>query len=103
MTTETNAKIDTQKLQRAIVDGLEELGLAVRTVHPENGRMAMISATDAGESLMHAAAQRRFSAILDAMETLPAEDRDLLRASAPALRRLASALPSQHTVGREDS
>ncbi len=73
-----------------IVDGLVELGLARRETHPDNGRIAMISATDAGTRLMLDAAQRRIDAIAAALAQLPAEQRDALIAAAPLLDELAA-------------
>lgn len=73
-----------------IVDGLVNLGLARRESHPENGRIAMISATEPGACLMLDAAQRRIDAIATALTQLPAEQRDALIAAAPLLDELAA-------------
>ena len=73
-----------------IVDGLAELGLARRERHPENGRIALISATEAGTQLMRAAAQRRIDAIATALAQLPAEQRNAVIAAAPLLDELAT-------------
>ncbi len=75
-----------------IVDGLCELGLARREPHPDNARMALISATTEGETLMRAAVERRFKRIVAAMSALPETDRILLQEAAPALHRLAHVL-----------
>ena len=73
-----------------IVDGLVDHGLAQRHAHPDNARMTIVSATTDGETVMHAAAQRRFTEIIRALESLPAVDQRALHEAAPALRRLAS-------------
>lgn len=78
-----------------IVDGLVDLGLAQRVMHPENGRMTLISATDAGRTLMERAARRRFDAIAGAMVELEDGEREILRAAGPVLRRLAGVLREQ--------
>lgn len=75
-----------------IVDGLVELGMARRDAHPDSGRMVMVSATDAGDHLMRAAAQRRIDAIAGGLAALPAADRDAILAAAPALLRLPDAI-----------
>ena len=75
-----------------IVDGLCELGLAERQSHPDHAGISVIAATTQGEELMKEAAERRFAAIAAAMQQLPVEDRAMLMAAAPALRRLAAIL-----------
>lgn len=78
-----------------IVDGLVTLGLAQRETHPENGRMAIISPTPEGTTLMLAAADRRIEAIVHGMQTLPPDDQEALIAAAPILRRLAGIIRDQ--------
>lgn len=75
-----------------IVDGLCEQGLAERARHPHSGRAVLISATAAGADLMRAAADRRVSALVEAMSALDSADRAALHAAAPALPRLAAEL-----------
>jgi DNA-binding MarR family transcriptional regulator len=78
-----------------IVDGLCELGLAERTTHPANGRIAMIAATKAGIELMLAAADRRIDAIAEAIDSLAPEQQLLLNEAAPLLDELAALLRSR--------
>ena len=73
-----------------IVDGLEGSGLARRTPHPDSARSVLISATDAGVALMHEAAERRLDLILDALQSLPARQRDRIVGAAPGLVELAT-------------
>jgi DNA-binding MarR family transcriptional regulator len=72
-----------------IVDGLELLGLARREEHPDSARITMVAATEDGEALMRAAAERRFDAIVAALRALSKDERDAVVAAAPALVRLA--------------
>lgn len=75
-----------------IVDGLEAAGLARRTAHPDSARSVLVTATDEGTRLMHDAAERRISAIVDALATLPAREQHRLRAAAGDLVALAEVL-----------
>ena len=72
-----------------IVDGLVDLGLATRAPHPESGRQVLLSATPAGQDLMHEAARRRFDVIVAALEALPVEQRRAVVAAAPGLVELS--------------
>ena len=75
-----------------IVDGLAELGLAVRQQHPENGRIVTVAATPAGRRVMRAGAERRVGTIADAVETLPPAQQRALHRAAEALVALTEAL-----------
>jgi DNA-binding MarR family transcriptional regulator len=77
-----------------IVDGLCGLGLAERRPHPDGGRMVLVAPTAAGERVMRAAQQARVDAIVAALRALPADDRAAIVAAAPALRRLATTVPT---------
>ena len=71
-----------------IVDGLVELGLAVRRPHPDSARSVRIEATDLGSEVMLEAAERRVAAIVQALEGLPQREQARLSSAAPALVRL---------------
>ena len=75
-----------------IVDGLVAAGLARRDPHPTSGRSVVVSATPAGQELMHAARAARLDAIARALGSLDREARDAVRAAAPYLPSLALAL-----------
>ncbi len=75
-----------------IVDGLVDLGLAERAPHPDSARSVRISASPAGERLMHEARRRRIGALVEAMEELPTHERDCLVRAAPLLDRVATAV-----------
>jgi DNA-binding MarR family transcriptional regulator len=77
-----------------IVDGLCELGLAERRPHPDGGRMVLVAPTAEGERVMRAAQEARVEVIVAALRALPAQDRAAIVAAAPALGRLAAAVPA---------
>jgi|SRR5215469_1130133 len=79
-----------------IVDGLVSEGLVERQQHPSDGRSVAIAATSAGEKLMRAAAQRRISAIAEAIEDLPSSDRRRLAAAAGLLDVLVGSIRRVH-------
>ncbi len=72
-----------------LVDALEDAGLATRETHPDSDRMVLVTPTDAGRTLMLAAAERRADVITGALRSLPVEERRVLRDAAPLLSRLA--------------
>jgi DNA-binding MarR family transcriptional regulator len=71
-----------------IVDGLVDLGLAVRSPHPDSARSVRIEATGRGSELMREAAERRVTAIVQAFELLPQREQARLASAAPALLQL---------------
>ena len=75
-----------------IVDGLVELGLAVRNPHPDSARSVQIEATDRGAELMRDAAERRVTAIVQALQVLSQREQARLTSAAPALVRLGEAV-----------
>ena len=83
-----------------VVRGLVDLGLATSETHPDSGRQVLVSATPAGEELMHEAAARRRAVIVEALRGLPTDERRAVVAAAPALRDLSRAVPE---VAREHS
>lgn len=78
-----------------IIDGLCELGLALRTEHPLNGRISMIEATEAGARLMLEAADRRIDAIATAIAGLDPEQQERINDAAPLLDELAALIRSR--------
>jgi DNA-binding MarR family transcriptional regulator len=81
-----------------IVDGLCKLGFVSRSGHPDSARLVMLTPTDAGASLMAAAAERRFEVITAALQGLTESERaDLLRV-APSFRKLAGLVRSAGEV-----
>ena len=82
-----------------IVDGLVQLGLAAREPHPDSARSTRISATDDGVALMQAARGRRVDALVRALESLPAQDRDRLVTASRLLDELAHAVRAEANDG----
>ena len=78
-----------------IVDGLCGLGLAERTEHPLNGRIALVAATEAGTALMMEAANRRVDAIATAIAGLDPAQQGLINDAAPLLVELAALIRSR--------
>jgi DNA-binding MarR family transcriptional regulator len=72
-----------------IVDGLINLDLARREPHPDSARSVRISATSAGEVLMHEARDRRIEALVDALNRLTPGERAGVVEAAPLLGRVA--------------
>ena len=72
-----------------IVDGLVELGLAVRNPHPDGANMVLIAPTAAGAEVMNRARQARLDVIVTALRRLPVADRRAIVAAASALHTLA--------------
>jgi DNA-binding MarR family transcriptional regulator len=92
-----------------IVDGLCDLGLAVRRPHPDSARSVQIAPTTQGVTLMKRAADRRIETLVRAMATLSSRDQHRLASAAPVLDRLATAVrqvsaeratASEPTLGR---
>lgn len=71
------------------VNGLEQLGLVRRSSSPDDGRLVLISATDAGVAIVGETRRRRAEWLGDRLSTLTAEQRQLLAEAAPLLRELA--------------
>ena len=76
-----------------IVDGLVALGLAERGPHPDSARKILVSATDAGNRVMHRAAERRREVIVAALRSLDDDAAARIAAAGPDLRRLSAAVP----------
>ena len=73
-----------------IVDGLCELGLAIREPHPDSARSVRISATPHGTRLMRRAADARIDAIAAALARLPARERSTVLRAAASLPKVAA-------------
>ena len=76
-----------------IVDGLVELGLAVREPHPDSARQVLITASEDGAEVMHRAADLRIEAIVAALRSLPSDQRRAVTGAAPYLRELSARVP----------
>jgi DNA-binding MarR family transcriptional regulator len=73
-----------------IVDGLCDLGLAVREPHPDSARLVRVTATVDGEAVMRRAREARIDTIVAAIASLPAPHQKQLAAAASILDELAA-------------
>lgn len=75
-----------------LVKRLEQQGLARRVSDPEDGRVALVTITDAGQALLAERRRALHARLADLAATLPAEDEELLasamQAALPVIRRL---------------
>ena len=74
-----------------IVNSLVEAGLMVRRPHDVDGRQVMVALTDTARELLIDNRRRRTAWLALRLAELTADERELLRQSAPLLNRLASA------------
>jgi DNA-binding MarR family transcriptional regulator len=72
------------------VTSLEELGLVVREPHPTDRRQVLVRLADEGRRILAEDRKRRDAWLARRLDELPPEDKELLRAAAPILERLAS-------------
>jgi len=73
-----------------IVNSLVEAGLMVRRPHDVDGRQVMVALTDTARELLIDNRRRRTAWLALRLAELTADERELLRQSAPLLNRLAS-------------
>ena len=73
-----------------LVSELEALGLAERTVDPDDGRIRRVTPTDRGVALLHEGRRRRVARLAAAVEHLSDVERAALAAAADILERLVS-------------
>jgi DNA-binding MarR family transcriptional regulator len=72
-----------------ILAGLEERALIERTPHASDGRQHLVSLTKAALELIHDDRRRRDAWLAQRLAELTQEERDVLRAAAPLLDRIA--------------
>ncbi|RLV50107.1 MarR family transcriptional regulator [Nocardioides mangrovicus] len=73
-----------------IVASLEQLGYVARTPDPDDGRAALVGASDAGRELVAGRRSDKLSALRTRIERLDPDARDALAAALPALEALAA-------------
>ena len=73
------------------VSCLEEGGYVVRRPHESDRRQVVVSLTDTGQAAVLADRSRRDAWLARQLATLSPDERDVLRAAAPILGRLATA------------
>ena len=72
-----------------VVVALETMGLVTRTPHPTDGRQVVIDLTPAAEELLASEARAREAWLSGQLQSLPAEDRAVLRQAAVIMDKLA--------------
>jgi DNA-binding MarR family transcriptional regulator len=72
-----------------VLANLEEHGFVRREVHPGDRRQAIIAITPAGEALLDSEARSREAWLAQRLETLTAEERQLLQRALPLFDKLA--------------
>jgi DNA-binding MarR family transcriptional regulator len=75
-----------------VVARLADDGLLERTPHPEDGRVVVVSATDAGTSLRSQTMQARTDVLAHELDGLSPEDAAALEAALPVIEKLAARL-----------
>jgi len=72
-----------------ILATLEELGLVARTPHPTDGRQVLVSLTKPAAAMLREDRRRRDAWLACKLVELSAGEREVLRAAAPVLEKLA--------------
>jgi DNA-binding MarR family transcriptional regulator len=72
------------------VTSLEELGLVVREPHPTDRRQVLVRLAEAGRRLLAEDRKRRDAWLARRLRELSPEEKEILRAAAPILERLAA-------------
>ncbi|MGI8614284.1 MAG: MarR family winged helix-turn-helix transcriptional regulator [Nocardioidaceae bacterium] len=73
------------------VNCLSDLGLLRREAHPTDGRQVMLHLSETGERILAAERRRRDAWLSQRLRELKPSERDVLRAAAVILQRLADA------------
>jgi DNA-binding MarR family transcriptional regulator len=84
----TNERITAPSMNRT-VNLLEAAGLLARTASPDDGRKVIIDLTDAGHALIDETRRRRDAWFSERLAALSPDERALLEAADPVLRKLA--------------
>jgi DNA-binding MarR family transcriptional regulator len=84
-----------QPAMTQLVTRLEKDGLAVRGSDPTDGRVVVVTITDAGRAAVHRRRVARAEALAELLRTLPAQDRAAITAALPALDRLGDVIAEQ--------
>ena len=85
----------TQPAMTQLVTRLEKDGLARRGSDPADGRVVVVSITDAGRATVEQRRAAHAAALSDRLRVLPDEDRAAILAALPAMERLADLIAEQ--------
>jgi DNA-binding MarR family transcriptional regulator len=80
----------TQPAMTQLVTRLERDGYAVRGSDPSDARVVLVDLTDAGRAVLAERRELRASRMSELLDTLPADDREVILGALPALKLLAS-------------
>ncbi|WP_242900575.1 MarR family winged helix-turn-helix transcriptional regulator [Actinomadura terrae] len=72
-----------------VIAFLEERGLVVRSPHPTDGRQAVLSATEAGATLLREERRRKEAWLSRRLGELTEDEREILRQAAPIIDKLS--------------
>jgi DNA-binding MarR family transcriptional regulator len=84
-----------QPTATTVVSGLESSGLVRREPDPADGRATIVALTDLGRETIISVAHGEAELLSERMSQLSDQERELLRAVSPVLRRLADPEPKQ--------
>jgi DNA-binding MarR family transcriptional regulator len=83
----------TQPAMTQVVGRLQELGLIARAADPDDGRVVLVTITDAGRAELARRREARASILRDRLASLTPAQQEALRAALPVLDALASMQP----------
>jgi DNA-binding MarR family transcriptional regulator len=84
-----------QPAMTQLVTRLEREGLAERGGDPADGRVVVVSITEAGRATVERRRARHHEALAERLERLPAADRAAILAALPAMERLGDLIAEQ--------
>ncbi len=94
-----------QPSMTALVQRLEDQGLATRVGHPEDGRVRLVAITGAGRELMAERRRAQGARVADMLAALPEQDvralGEAMRTALPIVRRMLQAAPQPRVSGGE--
>ena len=94
-----------QPSMTALVQRLEDQGLATRVGHPEDGRVRLVAITEAGRELMTERRRAQRARVADMLAALPEQDvrvlGEAMRKALPIVRRMVQAAPQPRVSGGE--
>lgn len=70
--------------------GLQQMGLVGRTAHPSDGRQQLVAITATAHEVLRADRRRRDAWLARRLGELTPDERDVLRAAAPVIEKLAT-------------
>ncbi|MER5795557.1 MarR family winged helix-turn-helix transcriptional regulator [Streptomyces sp. NPDC001980] len=94
-----------QPSMTALVQRLEDQGLATRVGHPGDGRVRLVAVTEAGRELMAGRRRAQCARVADMLAALPGQDvralGEAMRTALPLVRRMLRPAPQPTVSGGE--